>query len=181
MTKKVIILGGIGNGSVIANAIIDANKRGDNTWQVEGYINDRITIGEKIEDLPVLGKTNEIKSLSCKNIEVTGYVEDLNQIYASARIAVAPIRYGAGVKGKIVNSLSYGIPVVTTSVGLEGMGLTHNINCLCADSVESFVSEVVSLMEDDKCWTRLSKAGLEYVENVYSETEAKRCMTSILK
>lgn len=60
MSKKVIILGGIGNGSVIANAIIDANKRGDKTWEVVGYLNDRLNIGEKIESLPILGKTSDI-------------------------------------------------------------------------------------------------------------------------
>lgn len=54
--KKIIILGGIGNGSVIANAIVDANRRGDNEWEFSGYLNDRIDAGEKIENFPVLGK-----------------------------------------------------------------------------------------------------------------------------
>jgi acetyltransferase EpsM len=56
MRKKVIILGGLGNGSVIANAIIDANKRGDREWEFAGYLNDRIEVGGNIESYPVLGK-----------------------------------------------------------------------------------------------------------------------------
>jgi acetyltransferase EpsM len=56
MNKKVIILGGIGNGSVIANAMVDANKRGDHQWEFAGYLNDRIAEGGKIESYPVLGK-----------------------------------------------------------------------------------------------------------------------------
>jgi acetyltransferase EpsM len=56
MAKKLIILGGIGNGSVIANAIIDANKRGDREWEFAGYLNDRITVNGNIESYPVLGK-----------------------------------------------------------------------------------------------------------------------------
>lgn len=56
MAKKVIILGGLGNGSVIANAIIDANKRGDQEWKFEGYLNDRVDVGGNIESFPVLGK-----------------------------------------------------------------------------------------------------------------------------
>jgi sugar O-acyltransferase (sialic acid O-acetyltransferase NeuD family) len=56
MSKKVIILGGIGNGSVIANAMVDANKRGDREWEFAGYLNDRIAIGNNIESYPVLGK-----------------------------------------------------------------------------------------------------------------------------
>jgi len=56
MSKKIIILGGIGNGSVIANAIVDANKRGDWEWEFAGYLNDRIDCGKSIESFPVLGK-----------------------------------------------------------------------------------------------------------------------------
>lgn len=59
MSKKILILGGIGNGSVIANAIKDANKRGDKEWIVSGYLNDRMKPGELIENLPVLGKTTD--------------------------------------------------------------------------------------------------------------------------
>lgn len=56
MSRKIIILGGVGNGSVIANAIIDANQRGDLEWEFAGYLNDRVAGGGKIEDHPVLGK-----------------------------------------------------------------------------------------------------------------------------
>lgn len=59
MSKKVIILGGIGNGSVIANAIVDANKRGDREWEFAGYLNDRIDAGGNIECYPVLGKLGD--------------------------------------------------------------------------------------------------------------------------
>jgi sugar O-acyltransferase (sialic acid O-acetyltransferase NeuD family) len=63
MSKKVIILGGIGNGSVIANAVVDANKRGDSEWEFYGYLNDRIEKGGNIEGYPVLGKTSSSKKL----------------------------------------------------------------------------------------------------------------------
>lgn len=59
MAKKIIILGGIGNGSVIANAITDANKRGDRQWEFFGYLNDRIAAGGNIESHPVLGKLDD--------------------------------------------------------------------------------------------------------------------------
>lgn len=61
MSKKILILGGIGNGSVIANAIVDANKRGDNEWVFAGYLNDRVEQGETIEGYPVFGKTTDSK------------------------------------------------------------------------------------------------------------------------
>jgi len=59
MAKKVIILGGIGNGSVIANAIVDANRRGDREWEFFGYLNDRVAVGGNIESYPVLGKLGD--------------------------------------------------------------------------------------------------------------------------
>jgi acetyltransferase EpsM len=59
MGKRVVILGGIGNGSVIANAIVDANKRGDREWEFAGYLNDRIAAGGSIESFPVLGKLGD--------------------------------------------------------------------------------------------------------------------------
>jgi acetyltransferase EpsM len=66
MSKKVIILGGIGNGSVIANAIVDANKRGDREWEFSGYLNDRIACGGSIEGFPVLGKLGDWPGLANK-------------------------------------------------------------------------------------------------------------------
>lgn len=59
MGKRIVILGGIGNGSVIANAIIDANKRGSHEWEFAGYLNDRIEAGGHIESIPVLGKLDD--------------------------------------------------------------------------------------------------------------------------
>ena len=64
--KKILILGGLGNGSVIANAIEHANNMGDTEWKVEGYLNDRISVGENIENYPVLGKLPEARKFMDK-------------------------------------------------------------------------------------------------------------------
>ena len=61
MPEKVIIIGGLGNGSVIANAIVDANKRGSNEWEFAGYLNDRLCVSDKIEGYPVFGKVSDAK------------------------------------------------------------------------------------------------------------------------
>ena len=61
MSKKVIILGGLGNGSVIANAIVDANKLGNTEWEFSGYLNDRLEKGYSLEGFPVLGKISDIQ------------------------------------------------------------------------------------------------------------------------
>lgn len=59
--KKVVILGGLGNGSVIANAIKHANIVGYNEWECVGFLNDRTPVGENIDDFPVLGTTNDVQ------------------------------------------------------------------------------------------------------------------------
>jgi acetyltransferase EpsM len=67
-TKRVLILGGTGNGSVIAHAIADANKRGDREWEFTGYLNDRLETGDIIEGSPVLGKLTD-----CAAMALQGY------------------------------------------------------------------------------------------------------------
>lgn len=64
MSKKVLILGGLGNGSVIANAIKHANAMGYNEWICEGFLNDRTTVGDYIDDFPVLGSVSDVKKFA---------------------------------------------------------------------------------------------------------------------
>ena len=65
--------------------------------------------------------SQEILALQNEGLRVTGYVPDLRPLFEKSRVFVAPLRYGAGVKGKIVTSMMYGVPVVTTSIGNEGL------------------------------------------------------------
>ena len=66
----------------------------------------------------------QLRSLACDRILVTGQVADLGPYFDRSRVFVAPLRYGAGIKGKIVQSMAYGLPSVTSSIGAEGMRLT---------------------------------------------------------
>ena len=66
--KRILILGGIGNGTVIAQAIVDANLRGDLEWKMAGYINDREELGSEIEGFPVMGKLDD-----CRRLMEEGY------------------------------------------------------------------------------------------------------------
>ena len=65
--------------------------------------------------------TPEVVALASPKVEVTGFVPSMNPLLASHRISVAPLRYGAGMKGKIGEALAAGLPVVTTRIGAEGM------------------------------------------------------------
>ena len=85
---------------------------------------------------------------------------DLAPYFNRTRLSVAPLRYGAGVKGKILTSLSFGLPVVASSIACEGIGLENNIDVLSADEPSDFAASVVRLYTDAALWNKLSANGL---------------------
>ncbi|MGH8077083.1 MAG: glycosyltransferase [Lysobacter sp.] len=92
-------------------------------------------------------------------VEIHGYVADLTPYMDGARIAVAPLRYGAGVKGKINLSMAHGQPVVATVCAIEGMHLHDGDNVLVADDAAAFADAVVRLYHDATLWQRLADNG----------------------
>jgi len=104
-----------------------------------------------------------------QNINVVGYVEDLGAIFDKMRISVAPIRYGAGIKGKVAMAMSYGVPVVATSCGAEGMVLRDEETILVRDEPDEFAAGVIELYRDQRNWSRLASAGRAQIEADYSE------------
>ena len=107
------------------------------------------------------------------SIVVTGYIEDVAPYFNRCRLSVAPLRYGAGLKGKVITSLSYGLPMVASTIACEGIGLDDDINILIADDPAEFAEKVVRLYTDAALWNRLSTAGFDKVNGEYS-TNATR-------
>ncbi len=107
--------------------------------------------------------TPAVKKLERSDVIVTGWIKDIAPFFGDARVFVAPLRYGAGVKGKIGQSLSYGLPVVTTSIGAEGMELTDGRNVLIANGEEDFAQKVIRLYTDAALWQDLSANALDYI------------------
>lgn len=110
----------------------------------------------------------EFKIYASDNIELVGFVQDLGFVFDNVRLSVAPLRYGAGIKGKVVSSLSYGLPCVATSIAIEGMGLTEGQNVLTSDSPEVFAELVIKAYSDEALWESLSSNGLEFVKAKHS-------------
>ena len=122
----------------------------------------------------------QIKNLASDDIIVTGYVKDVSSYFKNIRIFVAPLRYGAGVKGKVNMSMSYGLPVVATSMAAEGMFLKNGEDVLMADSADDFADKVVSLYHDKVLWQTLSKNGLKNVQQYFSQKVAGTVLKKIL-
>jgi glycosyltransferase involved in cell wall biosynthesis len=96
-------------------------------------------------------------------VRLLGYVPDLDPLMAGCRVFVAPIRFGSGVNGKVGESLSYGLPVVTTTVGAEGWGFTSGGQVLIADAPGDFAAAVMRLYGDAALWQRLSDGGYRHI------------------
>ncbi len=123
----------------------------------------------------------ELTRLASRNIRIAGFIEDISPMLWGARMMVAPLRYGAGLKGKIVTAMAHGLPVITTTIGAEGMGLTDGVDVLIADTPDDIAAAIERLDGDDALWHSLSKAGLDYVVRTTSREAGYEIVRAILE
>jgi GT2 family glycosyltransferase/glycosyltransferase involved in cell wall biosynthesis len=115
----------------------------------------------------------EIVALATEKIIVAGLQRDVRPFFDSVRLSVAPLRFGAGVKGKINQSMAFGVPVVATSVAVEGSGLRDREEILVADKPEDFAQAIIELYESEQLWMRLSENGIRKTRELYSVEAAR--------
>lgn len=117
----------------------------------------------------------EVTDLQTENLRIEGFVTDerLEQYYRECRMAIIPLRYGAGIKGKVVEAMRYGMPVLTTSVGAEGIIGAEKILAV-EDTPEDFAARFVSLYEDHATLERVSRQEVAYIRENYSPANAIR-------
>src|SRR5436305_4147981 len=116
----------------------------------------------------------EIAALATERIIVAGLQRDVRSFFNSVRLSVAPLRFGAGIKGKINQSIAFGVPVVATSLAVEGMGLFDHEDVLVADDPEDFARTLVELYESEELWNRLSENGIKKTRALYSTDTARK-------
>ena len=98
----------------------------------------------------------EIVALASDRIIVAGLQRNVRSFFDSVRLSVAPLRFGAGIKGKINQSMAFGVPVVATSIAVEGMNLVDHEHVLVADEPQDFARALIELYESEELWKRLS-------------------------
>jgi O-antigen biosynthesis protein len=116
----------------------------------------------------------EIVALATEKIIVAGLQRDVRPFFDSVRLSIAPLRFGAGVKGKINQSMAFGVPVVATSLAIEGMELTARQEILVADKPEDFARALIELYESEELWSRLSENGIRKTRALYSVDVARK-------
>jgi GT2 family glycosyltransferase/glycosyltransferase involved in cell wall biosynthesis len=115
----------------------------------------------------------EIVALATEKIIVAGLQRDVRPFFDSVRLSVAPLRVGAGVKGKINQSMAFGVPVVATSLGVEGTDLRDGEDIMVADEPEEFARALIELYESEELWNRLSENGIRKTRAFYSVEAAR--------
>jgi GT2 family glycosyltransferase/glycosyltransferase involved in cell wall biosynthesis/Flp pilus assembly protein TadD len=138
---------------------------------------------QKIPDISftIVGNNppQDILAMKSNNIRITGYVPSTEPYLRKARVSIAPLLYGAGLKGKIGEAMAYGLPVVTTTVGAEGFGLTSGENAFIADSPRDFAECIVKLCSDDQLWRRMAAKGKEFIMEHYSPQKVRQQLSDM--
>ncbi len=132
-------------------------------------------------ELHVVGDGPPRELETCEGVRLLGYVPDIAPLYARARVFVAPLRFGAGMKGGIGDALSYGLPVVTTRIGAEGMGLRDGEEALLAETAAELAAAVVRLYRDEALWRKLSDHAHAHAERHFSPRVVGRIVNDSIK
>ncbi len=122
----------------------------------------------------------ELRALAGPLVHIAGHVPDLAQSYAEARVSVNPLRFGAGVKGKIVASLAVGLPVVTTPIGNEGIRLEDGVEGLIGDTPDTIAAHIATLLDDDARCRDLAAAGAAVIARRFSRASARAAVAEAL-
>jgi GT2 family glycosyltransferase/glycosyltransferase involved in cell wall biosynthesis len=114
------------------------------------------------------------------NIVVTDHIEDLQPYFERVRLSVAPIRYGAGIKGKVAMSMAHGVPVVASACAAEGMGLIDGENIVIEDDPREMARKIVEFYHDEPRWLKFSDQGLAFVEDNYDSKLGRKRMAEMV-
>ena len=126
--------------------------------------------------------TAEVKNLRNDDVNVAGFVSEMElaDYYRQARVVVIPLRFGAGVKGKVLEAMANGVPIVTTSIGMQGLEEACRA-VLMSDDAEDFASAVFRLLGEDETWVKNSQLGTEFIAARYSRDMMDKALTIALQ
>ena len=123
----------------------------------------------------------EMRALAGPDVVIEGHVAELAPVFARHRLSVVPLRFGAGFKGKLAESLAHGVPAVASSIAVEGTGLIGGEHVLLADGAEPFARAVALLHDTPTLWARLAAQGRRFVEANFSEAAGRERLREALR
>lgn len=116
----------------------------------------------------------EVAEMAGDHIIVKGFVtdEELERYYSQCRMSVVPLRYGAGIKGKVIEAMRYGMPVVTTPVGAEGIDGAEDILCIADANADAVAKEMIAKYNNIEYLKQISAKSCEYIRKIFSQENA---------
>ena len=129
------------------------------------------------------GLTEAIRALArdLPHVRMVGWVPAVEPYFEQVRISVVPLRYGAGTKRKMIQTLMTGTPVVSTRVGIEGLNLVDGRHVLVADDPEAFAGAISRLLTNERLWRRLSREGRAHVLEAHGPGAARAALLSAIE
>lgn len=125
--------------------------------------------------------TAEVRALGAvPGVSVVGYVPDTQPFLDRASVAIAPLRYGAGMKGKVTEAMAAGVPVVTTSAGIQGLGVVHGEHLLVSDDGAGFATSVTELFANPEEAHRIGTAGQEHIREICSTARVEHTLETLI-
>lgn len=122
---------------------------------------------------------DEVAELKRDGLDIVGFVDELDPLLRKTRVSIAPLRFGAGVKGKVNEAMNNGIPVVATTCAVEGMGLVPGRDVLVADDPQQFAEAIAALYRDDVLWTTVAENGMRNVHAHFSMDAALPALRAV--
>jgi len=105
-----------------------------------------------------------ILKLNSDKFKIIGFAKEVSPYFLNSRIFLAPLRYGAGIKGKIGQSLEFGLPLVTTSIGAEGFNFKENRNSIVGNTSQEIVDNILLLYKNKEVWEKISSDSKKVIE-----------------
>jgi GT2 family glycosyltransferase len=121
-----------------------------------------------------------IERLASDDVLVLGRIPDVKTLLDACRVSIAPLRYGAGIKGKVTESMASGVPVVATPVAAEGMGLVDGEHVLVGSSPGEFARRVIEVYRNPDLWNRLSQNGRQHMRRHFSHESVRSVVRRVL-
>lgn len=144
-----------------------ASDNGHNQRSIEWFIQEVLPLINERFSLTVVGKICD-KIQDNSRIEKLGVVDDLAEIYNASKITICPMLTGTGIKIKVLESLGYGLPVVTTRRGVDGLINKVSNGCLIAENAKQFAFYINRLLSDSQFYNQLHSEGIEFYNNHYT-------------
>jgi len=104
---------------------------------------------------------------------IEGWTDNLEEVFSNAKVLLAPLQFGAGLKGKIVDSMKYGTPNITTSIGAEGMSNSNSWNGIIEENIDNFAAQAVKLYQNEREWKEYQLNGKNIFNELFSKDKHK--------